>query len=141
MYIHDQSADICWCLKINIVSSVCLNGDFRIPIMKEYGTIEDLLSAVLPFKVKYVLNLKSEGTIASTRQNVTVVTEDGDEILIFMKVRRKGSVTEEFDQVYKMFHRESVMYGEVLPLLNHFLHENVPDNKLKVLDMFPKYYG
>ena len=109
--------------------------------MKEYGTVQDLLSDILPFKVKDILNLKSEGTIASTRENVTVVTEDGEEVLLFMKVRRKGSVTEEFDKVYGMFNREGVMYGEVLPLLDCFLKENVSDDNLKVLEMFPKYYG
>ena len=109
-----------------------------------YSTIEELLGCLLGTEVEEVLH-KSDRigveSVASARECVRVKTKSGDEINVFMKIRRSGSVTEQIDRTFKIFQRESVMYGDILPLLEKFLQDHDSSGSMTILNKFPKYFG
>lgn len=110
-----------------------------------YSTIEDLLCNLLGVEIEE-LHYKSDKigveSVASDRKCVKVKTKSGEEINIFMKIRRSGSVTEQIDSIFKIFQRESEMYGDILPTLETFLQGHADKSEeLSVLNKFPKYFG
>ena len=113
--------------------------------MEQFEDLESLLSSMFSQKIEKVHQLTAEGTLASSREYVKVVFEDGTVKHCFLKVRRAGSQNEAIDQVFKLFERETLMYTKVVPILAESLKTQskgtASKDTIDIRELFPKYYG
>ena len=115
----------------------------------EFRGLNELLSSVFaksghgPIKnVTKTSNPEKNGLdIASSRDLVSVHTQDGSTLNLFLKIKRSGGSADKFESQLQIQERETLMYSQVLPMLGKYQQENEKDAKFSLVDIFPKFYG